>query len=181
MGETATSNQSRGRVLWGIAGLAVSVIAIGGALTWRALEDAAQPPAGVPAEKAVPASQAPEIQRSRNSPASYGLPVYPGSFRFSSMGPGQGYGSAAFSVKKGTAADVVRFYVQELGTKGWQFRSREETRMPTPNGKTLPGLRAEWISQDKKRELSLITFDDAQADRTAQAVLAWQDRTAGRR
>ena len=177
METTEQKADGRTRAILGIAGLAVAAIAIGGALTLRALGDG-EAASNAPVAAAVPAEEASKVQRGRNSPAAFGLPVYPGSFQFNSMGPGKESGSAAFRVKKGTAVDVVRFYVEKLGEKGWEFESRQELTLPTPGGqgKGLPGIRAAWTSADGKRELSLMAFDDKKPAWTAQAVLAWNGR-----
>lgn len=118
----------------------------------------------------------PAAVKGRKRPEDYGFPSYPTAMQFHSMEMGKEAGSAAYSVTKGTSAEIVRFYVEKLGAEGWQYQwKRPATVRPGAKGKELElkGSRVRWIHRRRRRQLTLLTLDDTQKGRTAQAVLSW--------
>jgi hypothetical protein len=156
---------------------------------WIALKgmglDRAQAPVEQPTKpgEAVPIDDPPAGVRGRKRPEAYGLPSFPTAFDFQSMDTGKQSGSTAFVIKKGTAAEVVRFYVEKLGALGWQYEWKRSANV-SPGGEgqkvRMKGSRVRWIKRNERRQLTLLTLDDPQKGRSAQAVLSWAPIPTGR-
>lgn len=112
----------------------------------------------------------------RKTPRDYALPVFPSAFDFHSMEMGEQGGSAAFAVKQGTAAEISRYYIQQLGATGWEYRWKRDTSASPGDAAhpiTLKGTRVRWLDRKKRKQLTLLALDDPQKGRSAQAVLSW--------
>lgn len=176
----------RSRHLLLVATAALALMGAGGWWSLRSMGSAAVPGAspalpaapdgpGEPSGEA-PVPRVPDAAPGRKSPRDFGLPAYPSAFDFRSMETGPGSASSAFLLKKGTAAEVTRFYIRELGGKGWEYRwKRETTTSPgdPKQGLTLHGTRVRWVHPADRKQLTLLVLDDSQPGRTAQAVLSW--------
>jgi hypothetical protein len=165
---------SRGWVLWTLGSLAAAAVLAGGLMTLRALD---APPPAEESQQGVLESRVRGPKQGRKKPEEFGLPSYPGAFDHISTEVNASSGSAAFSVRKGTPDAIARFYIRELGAKGWQFRERKPTSMdPDGEGKApgVKGLRAQWVSPEGDRELTLIALETPARGRAAQAVLSWR-------
>jgi hypothetical protein len=168
------SSVKRAWVLGTVAGVAVLAMVTGGVQMVQLAS--AISPAGASPEPEPQVPDLPPGKQGRKSPGAFGLPVYPGAFDFHSMESTKEIGSASFSIKRGTADDVVQFYMLELGSKGWVFQwQRPATETPGPKGGSLvfQGARARWTSADSARQLTLLALNDPGKDRTSQAVLSW--------
>jgi len=171
-----------------IAAAAVAATVTGGLLTLRALDQAPdpEPPARVEEEQEPQnPRQAPKDARyGRKPPPAFGLPSYPGASSFHSMEVTEASGSTAFSIPRGASGDVVRFYIEELGKKGWQLRWRQpatQTPGTAEHPVVLRGTRARWFDAAGRKQLTLLALDDVQKGRTAQAVLSWAPVTMKRK
>lgn len=162
---------------------ALAAMGIGGWLSLRALGPMSAPTP--PASSAKPEqanSDSVSVQDSsaavhgRKSPRDYALPVFPTAFDFHSMDMKEQGGSAAFAVKQGTAAEISRYYIQQLGATGWEYRWKRETSASPGDSAhpiTLKGTRVRWLDRKKGKQLTLLALDDPQKGRSAQAVLSW--------
>jgi hypothetical protein len=133
----------------------------------------ATPPAGT---DSLPAKDPPAAVHGRKSPKEYALPVFPTSFDFQSMEMGPQGGSAAFAVKQGSAAEICRYYIQQLGARGWEYRWKRNTSASPGDSAhpiTLKGTRVRWLDHKNRKQLTLLALDDPQKGRSAQAVLSW--------
>lgn len=162
---------------------AVAAMGVGGWLSLRSLGPLAHP---VPAANAgatppantdsLPAKDPPAAVHGRKSPKEYALPVFPTAFDFHSMEMGPQGGSAAFAVKQGSAAEISRYYIQQLGARGWEYRWKRNTSASPGDSAhpiTLKGTRVRWLDRKKRKQLTLLALDDPQKGRSAQAVLSW--------
>jgi len=166
-----------------IATVAVATMGIGGWLSLRRLGPAisASSQAGAnqpeqPVGDTIPVADSPAAVHGRKTPKDYALPVYPSAFDFHSMEMGREAGSAAFSVKQGTAAEICRYYIQQLGAGGWEYRWKSDTSASPGDSAhpiTLKGTRVRWIDWKKRKQLTLLALNDTQKGRSAQAVLSW--------
>jgi len=163
--------------------VAVATMGIGGWLSLRQLgpaigasgtADPDQPDQS--SADSIPVRDAPAAVHGRKSPRDYALPVFPTAFDFHSMEMGEQGGSAAFSVKQGSAAEICRYYIQQLGAGGWEYRWKSETSASPGDSAhpiTLKGNRVRWIDWKKRKQLTLLALNDTQKGRSAQAVLSW--------
>jgi hypothetical protein len=164
---------------WTLAGAAALALLGGGALALRTLE-----PKPEPRQDAVAVQEPAGAKSGRKKPEQFGLPSYPGAFDFRSTESDPKNGSAAFSIRKGTAADIARFYIAALGKQGGEFRGRGNTVLQpgtAANSPVLKGVRARWLTRDRHGELILLALDTPQKGRTAQAVLSWSPATPAAR
>jgi hypothetical protein len=111
-------------------------------------------------------------------PSEFGLPNYPHAFAYHSQEYGPHEGSVAFSVERGTAAEVARFYRERLGNSGWRLLAeRPVTQSPGDPAAgtqvTLHGVRQQWLRGDGSRELRLLALDYARGRSKAQVALSW--------
>jgi hypothetical protein len=174
---------SKSWIIPAVLSAAVLTMGVGGWLAFRNMDI-------VPPESKTPAANAPQpdgdtgtlketpgaATRGKKSPKAFGLPVYPTAFDFQSMEAGKASASSSFLVKKGDAADLVRYYIEKLGEAGWEFQwKRSAATHPGDVGKTitLNGTRVRWISRKEGRQLTLLALDDIQKGRSAQGVLSW--------
>ncbi|MGV3723491.1 MAG: hypothetical protein ACO1SX_21560 [Actinomycetota bacterium] len=166
-----------------MAAVGLSAVGIGG---WLSLRNAGlgKAPAAAPAETKtpVPTGDTASIAapgaaiKGRKRPEQFGLPSYPSATDYHSLELGKHQGSTAFSVKHGSSAQISRFYIEKLGAAGWQYDWKRDTEVsPGDKGKrfTLKGTRVRWIQRRERKQLTLLTLDDPQKGRTAQAVLSW--------
>jgi hypothetical protein len=166
----------------------LSAVGIGG---WLSLRSAGldKEPAAAPAETKAPeptgdtaAIAAPSAAiKGKKRPEQFGLPSYPSASDYHSLEMGKQQGSTAFSVKQGSSAQITRFYIEKLGAAGWQYDWKRDTEVsPGDKGKsvTLKGTRVRWIQRRERKQLTLLTVDDPQKGRTAQAVLSWSPMKA---
>jgi hypothetical protein len=162
--------------------VAVLAMGIGGALALRGMGSALPPPPPATANAPQQTGDTGELEepvgagRGKKSPKAFGLPVYPTSFDFQSMEVNPKTASSSFLVKSGSAADVVRYYIEKLGEMGWEYQwKREATTRPGDVGQTLTlkGTRVRWMHRRERRQLTLLALDDTQKGRTAQGVLSW--------
>lgn len=162
---------------------ALAAMGFGGWLSVRALGPLGAPVASAnasdsPAENSdsLPLKDAPAAIHGRKTPKDYSLPVYPTSFDFHSMETEAQGGSAAFAVKQGSAAEISRYYIQQLGASGWEYRWKRDTSASPGDSAhpiTLKGTRVRWLDRKKRKQLTLLALDDPQKGRSAQAVLSW--------
>lgn len=166
-----------------IAVVAVTTMGVGSWLSLKRLAPALQAsqPTGQnqppqPIGDTLPVPDPPSAVHGRKSPRDYALPVYPSAFDFHSMETSKLGGSTAFVVKKGSAAEISRYYIQQLGASGWEYRWKSDTSASPGDPAhpiTLKGTRVRWIDWKKRQQLTLLALDDPQKGRTAQAVLSW--------
>ena len=162
---------------------ALAAMGLGGWLSLRALGPVSTPtpPAsGTNPEQAnsdsISVPDSPAAVHGHKSPRDYALPVFPTAFDFHSMDIGEQGGSAAFAVKQGTAAEISRYYIQQLGATGWEYRWKRDTSASPGEAAhpiTLKGTRVRWLDRKKRKQLTLLALDDPQKGRSAQAVLSW--------
>jgi hypothetical protein len=163
--------------------VAVTTMGIGGWLSLRRLGPtitAANMASGNQPEQdpgdSIPVQDSPAAVHGRKSPRDYALPVFPSAFDFHSMEMGSQGGSAAFAVKQGTAAEICRYYIQQLGAGGWEYRWKSDTSASPGDSAhpiSLKGTRVRWIDWKKRKQLTLLALNDPQKGRSAQAVLSW--------
>lgn len=166
-----------------VALAAVTTMGVGGWLSLRRLApavNAANIASGKQPEPdpgdSIPVQDSPAAVHGKKTPKDYSLPVYPSAFDFHSMEMGSQGGSAAFSVKQGTAAEICRYYIQQLGAGGWEYRWKSDTSASPGDSAhpiTLKGTRVRWIDWKKRKQLTLLALNDTQKGRSAQAVLSW--------
>jgi hypothetical protein len=166
-----------------VAAAALMVMGVGGWLSLRALAPASGPDgAGTgklpeqAASDSIPVQDSPAAVHGRKTPRDYALPVFPSAFDFHSMETGKLGGSAAFSVKQGSAAEISRYYIQQLGTAGWEYRWKRDANASPGDAAhliTLKGTRVRWLDRKKRKQLTLLALDDPQPGQSAQAVLSW--------
>ncbi|MFN3648301.1 MAG: hypothetical protein ACK47B_01870 [Armatimonadota bacterium] len=169
----------RAVVVWSLAIGAVTLIVAGGVVGAPVLLEAeraamqAEGPALQPVDAGVPV-------KGNKPPEAFGFQAYPGSFGYFSMEIGPGHATSAFSVKSGTAADVLRFYRQSLEPQGWTFLKQGKLVQPLGEGPNAPppapGLSARWQREDDGRRFELKVFDLKQKGSTAQVLLGWAPR-----
>lgn len=165
----AAEARAAGLVPWLVAGAAALSLAAG---AWLSFRPAPAPPAPAAAE-------APTLQTGRQHPEEFGFPSYPGAFNFGSLAEDREAGSTGFSVRAGTAEQVLAFYGQELPAQGWQRRWRKPLVQPMPRGarqRQIRGWAESWLRAGDSRELRVTAFDLRQRGSTAQVVLSWAPR-----
>lgn len=180
------NGESRGSALpWVpvlIGGAALAALTAGGVLAYRSL-GGAEPGSGI--TSADPCCADPAVLAAQ-PPSYFGFPEYPTAFDFHSMATGkQVYGSASYSVKKGTAADVAGFYRKTLEAKGWSFAGKQTARERpgepgSPTARTVTGLRLTWARPSEDRRLTLTALDFPQKSSSAQVSLSWKPLSEGR-
>ncbi len=159
-------------------GAALLLFATAAALTYRVLSAPPEKKATDPETAMVPADSSRALH-DRKTAAELGYPALPGAYGFHSMEAPDGSGSVAYMVKPATADGVVRFYVERLGTAGWQFQDRAKSSMRPSGPKAGPlfsGYRARWTSADNRKSLLLWALDDPQRPGGAQVVVSWKQR-----
>jgi hypothetical protein len=115
----------------------------------------------------------------KKRPKAYALPEFPTAHAFLSADDGtQDRGSAAFSVRKGTAKEIAAFYRKALAEEGWKLQEEKPAKQrpgtgAVPNPPTVTGLRQEWLGHNGKRRLRVLALDFIQLKSTAQVVLSW--------
>ena len=132
-------------------------------------------------ETPAPAGTRPErpVVGGKKRPKDFGLPEYPTAYGFLSADDGTpDRGSAAFSVRKGTAKEIAAHYRKTLPSFGWTFQEEHPAKQrpgtgAVPNPPTVTGVRQMWVDGDGKRRLNVLALDFIQLKSTAQVVLSW--------
>lgn len=165
------------------AAVGLSAVGVGGWLSLRSAGlDKPPPPSPTEADAPQPTGDTASIAapgaaiKGRKRPEQFGLPSYPTASDYHSLEIGKSEGSTAYSVKQGSSAQIARFYIEKLGAAGWQYDWKRDTEVtPGVQGKhvALKGTRIRWIRRRERKQLTLLTLDDPQKGRTAQAVLSW--------
>ena len=100
--------------------------------------------------------------RGHHHPAEYGLPAYRTAFEFNSLVVDGNTGSVAYSVKGGTAQEVVAYYREQLPKKGWHIVSERPTSETPGEGKgasPVSGWQQIWTQVKPSRRLILLALD----------------------
>ena len=114
--------------------------------------------------------------RGRHRPSDYGLPAYRTAFEFNSLVVDRNTGSVAYSLKGGTAQEVVAYYREQLPKDGWHMESERPTSETPGEGKgTSPvsGRQQIWTQARSSRRLILLALDYQHGPSTGQVVLSW--------
>jgi len=183
--DTPSNAAPRTWLLAVLAGIGLLAVGIGG---WLSIRGSAPPPSSTdgttpPRDTASIPKPAAGVQ-GRKRPEQFGLPTFPSASDYHSLELGKRQGSTAYFVKKGTSAEIARFYIEKLGAAGWQYKWKRSTEArPGEAGKTLlmKGTRVRWVLPREGKQLTLLTLDDPQEGRTAQAVLSWSPLKAPKR
>ncbi len=169
-----------------LGGAAVTVIALvligTGVWWWRAALVRESPAEPTPRPSSATAAEIP--LRGRREPAEFGLPNYPGGVAYHSIVFKREEGSVAFSVRKGSATDILAHYDRALAADGWQggkrVAARQELGEPGSGRRIATGWRSAWQHPTRHRWLTVLALDLPQRGSSAQALLTWSPTPTSR-